>query len=245
MLANSPPYDALFIGAHPDDVEIMAGGTVLRMTSSGRRVLIADCTQGEMGSRGSVEERREEAAAAAALLGADRTNLLQPDGRLAYEMESLTRAIITIIRAARPRFVFTHAHGDHHPDHNAVAVATKYAVFQSNLVKYETGQERFQIGRLFYYGNFRKGLSQKPDLLVDISEFYDQKQASLKAYKSQMANKEYEGPPTYLASDAAWRSMMIAAGSLGSMIDRPYAEGFFSHAPLWLDDLFSLQDAGI
>ncbi|MGF1572699.1 MAG: bacillithiol biosynthesis deacetylase BshB1 [Sumerlaeia bacterium] len=239
------PYDALFIGAHPDDIEIICGGTVRSFTASGKRVMIADATQGEMGSRGTVEERMVEAAKAAEILQADRCNLHQPDGRLIFQQEALVRAVVQIIRQTKPRFVFTHAHGDHHPDHNALAETVKYAVFQANVLRYETDQERHQIGRLFTFGNFRKRLNQRPDIIVDITPFFDEKVQAIKAYGSQVSNPNYAGANTYLSSPEAWRSMELASAALGALIDKPHAEGFFAHAPLWLDDVFALQDAGI
>lgn len=241
----TPPYDALFIGAHPDDIEIIVGGTVLSMTTAGRRVMIADATRGEMGSRGTVEERMVEAARAAEILKADRCNLDQPDGRLMFEQEALVRAVVTLIRETKPRFVFTHAHGDHHPDHNALAEAVKYAVFQANVLRYETGQDRHKIGRLFTFGNFRKRLNQRPDVLVDVTPYYEDKVRAIKAYGSQIANPEYKGASTYLSSPEAWRSIELASATLGGLIDKPHAEGFFAHSPLWLNDLYALKDAGI
>lgn len=245
MTASPYLYDALFIGAHPDDIEILAGGTVLSMTSAGRKVMIADATQGEMGSRGSVPERMEEAARAASILKAERCNLMQPDGRLFFVQEALVRALVQVIRQTKPRFVFTHAPGDHHPDHNALAEAVKFAAFQANVFRYETNQERHQIGRLFTFGNFRKRLQEKPDVLVDISPYLEDKFRAINTYGSQITNPNYAGPATYLSSPEARRSMELASASLGVLINKPHAEGFFAHAPLWLDDLFSLQDAGI
>src|SRR5690606_20024246 len=109
--------DALFIGAHPDDIEIIAGGTVAKLVAKGYDVVAADATHGEMGTRGSREERDREAARAAEMLGVGRINLELPDGRIAEDIPLATRRVVEAIRTVRPKLVFVHETGDHHPDH--------------------------------------------------------------------------------------------------------------------------------
>ncbi|MEL6822220.1 MAG: PIG-L family deacetylase, partial [Calditrichota bacterium] len=80
MTIDQPQIDCLAFGAHPDDVELGCGGTIANLTAQGKTVAIADLTEGEMGTRGSVAERYVEAADAAKVLGVEvRENLQIPD----------------------------------------------------------------------------------------------------------------------------------------------------------------------
>lgn len=234
--------DVLFIGAHPDDIEILAGGTVARFAAEGREVVLADCTEGEMGTRGTVEERRAEAAEAARILGVRRMNLGLPDGRIGDDIPASTRRIVEAIREVRPRAIFTHEKGDHHPDHNAVAEAVRFAFFQSNVLKYETGQERFRPLRLFHFIGARARWPQEPSFIVDVSEHFETKMKALRAYRSQLANPDYDGPETYVSSNSAWHAITDRAGFFGSIIHTRYGEAFRANAPLRIDDPLALPD---
>lgn len=231
--------DAVFFGAHPDDVEILAGGTVARLVSQGRRVLIADATRGEMASRGTPEERAREAANAARVLGVERINLDLPDGRISEDVPEATRRVVETLRTHRPRIVFVHEPGDHHPDHNALSQAVKFACFQSNVLNYETGQERFRPDALFYYVGSRQRWPEEPSFVVDITDFWEKKLESLRAHVSQLV-PGYRGPETYISSDIAWHLIEMRAGFFGGLINTRYGEGFRSNAPLRLDDPFIL-----
>ncbi|MBX3728653.1 MAG: bacillithiol biosynthesis deacetylase BshB1 [Candidatus Sumerlaeia bacterium] len=235
--------DALFIGAHPDDVEILAGGTVARMARTGRRVVIADATRGEMGTRGTPAERAVEAADAARILGVERVNLDLPDGRIAEDVPGAVRRVVETLRALRPRVVFVHEFGDHHPDHNALAQAVRFACFQSNVLKYDTGQERFRPSRLFHYVGSRQRWPNRPDFVVDITDVWSTKLEALRAHRSQLANPDYQGPETYVSSDLAWHMIEMRAGFFGGLINVRYAEGFTADAPLRIDDPMGLAEA--
>jgi bacillithiol biosynthesis deacetylase BshB1 len=230
------PYDALFIGAHPDDVEILAGGTVARLVAMGRRVLVADATRGEMGTRGTLEERAQEAADAAEILGVRRVNLGLSDGHIGDDIPAATRAVVRLIRHARPRTIFTHEPDDHHPDHNAISRAVKDAFFQANVLKYDTGQPRHKTHRLFHYVGSRDRWPVAPSFVVDITEVVETKMAALRAFRSQLHNPDYKGPETYVSSDIAWHFMEGRAVFFGSLIGVRYAEGFRAVSPLRIDD---------
>ncbi|MDK2971820.1 MAG: N-acetylglucosamine malate deacetylase 1 [Candidatus Sumerlaeota bacterium] len=234
--------DALFIGAHPDDVEILAGGTVARLAHAGRKVVVADATRGEMGTRGTPEERAVEAANAAKVLKVERVNLGLPDGRISEDIPAATRRVVQLLRDVRPRTVFVHEAGDHHPDHNAISQAVKFACFQSNVLKYDTGQERFKPSRLFYFVGSRARWPRNPDFVVDITDSWDTKVAALREHRSQVANKDYKGPETFISSDIAWHMIEMRAGFFGAMINVRYGEAFLADAPLRIDDPLSLPD---
>ena len=232
--------DALFLGAHPDDVEILAGGLVARLCAEGRHVVIADATRGEMGSRGTPEERDQEAADAARIFGCRRVNLRLPDGRIGDDIPAATRAVVRALREHRPRLVFVHEQGDHHPDHNALSIATKYACFQANVVNYDTGQERWKIGRLYHYVGSRHRWPQKATLVVDVTAWWPTKIAALRAHRSQFANPDYAGPETFVSSPAAWDMIETRAKFFGSLVDAQYGEPLCTEAPLRVDDLLGL-----
>ncbi|MFD0711186.1 bacillithiol biosynthesis deacetylase BshB1 [Paenibacillus sp. GCM10027626] len=174
--------DILAFGAHPDDVEIGMGGTISKHTAAGVKVAICDLTRAEMSSNGTVEIRWQEAAVAAELLGvAERSVLNLPDRGLTGAAEQI-EAIVREIRRLRPRIVFAPYWEDRHPDHGACSRLVEEAVFNAKLRNYLPELPAVQVEQLlFYYINDSADVS----LLVDVSGQYNQKRASLRAYKSQ------------------------------------------------------------
>jgi len=233
---DAPSCDALFLGAHPDDVEILAGGTVAQLVAMGRRVIVADATRGEMSSRGTLEERAQEAADSAEILGVKRMNLGLPDGRVGEDVAGATKAVAQLIRSTRPRTIFTHEPDDHHPDHNALSKAVKDAFFQANVLKYDTGQPRHKTHRLFHFVGARDRWPLAPSFVVDITDSWETKLAALRAFRSQLHNPDYKGPETYVSSDIAWHFLEGRAAFFGCLIGVRYAEAFRAVAPLRVDD---------
>ena len=132
--------DVLAFGAHPDDVELSAGGTLAKLTAQGKRCGVVDLTRGELGTRGSAALRDEEAAKAASILGlVHRENLGLADGFF-QEDEASIRAVVAAIRRHRPAVVLANALADRHPDHGRAAELVARASFLSGLVKVDTGQ---------------------------------------------------------------------------------------------------------
>ena len=130
--------DVLAIGAHPDDVEFGCGGTLLKLISEGKKVVIIDLTQGELGTRGTAETRANEAANAAELLGLTaRENLKMDDGFLNNGREYQIR-IVEMIRKYKPEIVFCNAWDDRHPDHAKGAKLASDACFLAGLRKINT-----------------------------------------------------------------------------------------------------------
>lgn len=242
MSSNSSTCDAIFFGAHPDDCEILAGGLMASMAARGRRVILADATRGEMGTRGTAEERALEAAEAARILGVERINLGLPDGGVGRDMETSVRAIVSALRAHRPRVVFTHSGGDHHPDHNALHIAVRRAFFLSNVLKYDTGQERHRPSRLFYFWSHRTDLPPSIAFIADVTATWETKVAALKAHKSQVAGTGYDGPKTYLTSDIFWHRIESRFGYFGSLIDVKFGEPYLAEGQVRMDDPMDFPD---
>jgi bacillithiol biosynthesis deacetylase BshB1 len=203
-------------------------------------VVLADATRGEQGTRATAEERAEEATAAAAILGVERVNLGLPDGGIGNDMEASTRRVVQLIRHHRPRLVFTHSAGDHHPDHNALSEAVKRAVFLSYVMKYDTGQERHAPKRLLYFWSHRHDLPEKVSFVADITPHWETKLASIKAHRSQFAGTGYDGPQTYLTSDGFWQRIEARHTFFGALIQRPYGEPYISEGVLRVDDPLEL-----
>mgnify|MGYP003978664601 FL=1 len=132
-------FDVLAFGAHPDDVELAAGGTIAKLVVEGKSVAIVDLTRGELGSRGSAQIRTQESVAAAEILGVKtRINLGLPDGFFQCDEKSLLE-VVKVIRKYRPRIILANALDDRHPDHGKGAELVYQASFLAGLVKCETG----------------------------------------------------------------------------------------------------------
>jgi bacillithiol biosynthesis deacetylase BshB1 len=177
--------DALFLGPHPDDVELAAAGTILRMSERGLRIGIVDATRGEKGSRGTMADRAAEAAAAAKKLGVVfRDNLGLPDTCVIAD-DAATQKLVAVIRTARPRLLFAPVERDVHPDHTAVAQLATRAFFHAGLRNYapELGAPHRPRLLLRYPGN----VPVEPTIAVDISDLVDRKAEVIRCYSSQLA----------------------------------------------------------
>ncbi len=206
------------------------------MAAAGRRVVLADATRGEMGTRGTPEIREEEASEAARILGVERINLGLPDGGISSHLDTAVREVVKAIREFRPLMVFTHSGTDHHPDHNGLYTAVRRAFFLANVLKYETGQERFLPSRLFYFFSGRHLLPERIDFIADICPVWDKKVTSIKAHRSQVHGSGFDGPETYLTNDLTWHRLEVRFGYFGSLIDVRYGEPYLSESFLRLDD---------
>jgi len=228
--------DILAFGAHADDVEIGMGGTIAKYANSGKTIVICDLTQAEMSSNGTVALRMKEAEAAGRLLGIEeRLNAYLPDRGLFMQEEYISR-IVSIIRTYKPKLVFAPYIIDRHPDHGHCAQLVEEACFSAAIRKYsgESSQEPHRIEALYYY--MINGF-HKPDFVVDVSEYMNQKVDSLQVYSSQFesTNNSFKTPlmDDYIESIVAREKMM------GKEVGVRYAEGFFSKKPLLLSkDLF-------
>ncbi|MDX2175133.1 MAG: bacillithiol biosynthesis deacetylase BshB1 [Candidatus Sumerlaeia bacterium] len=235
---------ALFIGAHPDDCELLAGALIARLADAGHRVVLADATAGEMGTRGTPQERALEAAEAARILGAERVCLGLPDGRIAHDRAESVRAIVHAIRQHRPRLVFTHSPGDHHPDHNALSAFVKEACFLANAGRYDTGQERHRVERYFYFWGHRDLPPANLAFIADATPYWDRKLDSVRAHRSQVHTPGYDGPATTLSDGGFWQRLEARFAYFGSLVGVRYGEPFTADQALRVDDPLALPGAG-
>lgn len=234
--------DILAFGIHPDDVELSAGGTILKHKALGYKVGICDLTRGEMGSRGSGELRLVEAANAAKILGVDiRENLGMPDVWAIDNQENYLK-IIQIIRKYRPRIVLCNAIQDRHPDHKKGAEMVQKAAFLSGLIKINTEfegkpQEHFRPSVVYNYIQFQ---FQKPDFVVDVSDYEEKKFEAIRAYRSQFYDPNSQEVETYISDKSFLDVIRYQSAILGKSIGVQSGEGFQVQRHLGVNDLTQL-----
>nr|MBC7613075.1 bacillithiol biosynthesis deacetylase BshB1 [Pseudopedobacter sp.] len=237
--------DILCIAAHPDDVELGAGGTLLRYKSKGKKTGVVDLTKGELGTRGTAETRASEAADAAIILGLDaRENLGIKDGFFKNDEEHQLK-VIEMIRKYQPEIVITNAYHDRHPDHGRACDLVNDACFLSGLSKIKTNlngkeQEAWRPRLLLH---FIQDNYIEPDVVIDITDFMEKKLESVRAYKTQffVEGVNIDEPQTYISNPAFLDVIKGRASEFGKAIKVQYAEGFLSKKILGVDDLFNLR----
>jgi bacillithiol biosynthesis deacetylase BshB1 len=222
--------DILAIGAHPDDVELGCGGTIIKMVSEGKKCAVIDLTRGELGTRGTDQTRKQEAEDAAKLLGLSaRENLQMKDGFI-NNTEEYQMRIVQMIRKYRPEIVLANAIDDRHPDHAKAAKLASDACFLSGLKKIETTlngqtQEVWRPKQIFHYIQWKNVV---PEFVIDISDFLNQKLEACMAYKTQFYDPKSKEPVTPIATKDFFESLTYRAQDLGRLSGVNYAEGFTS-----------------
>ncbi len=230
--------DILAFGAHPDDVEFSASGTICKAIASDKKVGIVDLTRGELGTRGSAEIRDQESAKASQTMGIHiRENLGFRDGFFKNDEEHQL-AVIKMIRMYQPDIILTNSDDGRHPDHARGEILVRHAAFLSGLAKIETGQERWRPQSIFQYIH---GQHVTPDFVVDITDFYDQKIQAIKDYKSQFYDPDNKQElETVLTRPEFWDFVEMRAKEYGHFIDAKYGEGFLVKGPLKVNQLTDL-----
>ena len=228
--------DILAFGAHPDDVELAASGTLIRAAWAGAKTGVITLTQGEMGTRGTLAMRAAEFDAASAVMGVSHHEMLSlPDGRLSVD-EPSRDAVIREIREHRPRVILLPYWEDRHPDHPAASRIVEEAAFLAGLKKRDTGQEPHHPSQLVYY---MSTWEFDPSFIVDVSGVIEDKRRTLQAYGSQVFNKgaaENERP-TYIASEQFHELLFARMAHYGHLIGKKYGEPFKIRGHLEVADL--------
>lgn len=247
-MASHPSLDVLALAAHPDDVELCAGGTVCLLANQGYDVGIVDFTKGELGSRGTPELRMDEARRAAEIIGlAARDNLGLPDGDIA-NTKANQRAVIRCVRRYRPHVVLINALECRHPDHCAAAKLSTDALFYSGLRKVETVDEDGapQVPwRPSHVLHYMQAVEFEPTFVVDVSDVWEQRIEALQAFRSQFFNPDYEPsaeePDTYVSNPAFFKWVESRARTYGYNIGATYGEPFrYRHGPVGVSDLMQV-----
>ncbi|MFD1770070.1 bacillithiol biosynthesis deacetylase BshB1 [Sphingobacterium suaedae] len=235
--------DLMIMTVHPDDAELGSGGTIAKYVNAGKNVGIIDLTQGELGTRGSAQIRKEEASRAAQILGvAIRENLELRDGFFKNDEEN-QRIIIQCIRKYKPEIVITNALDDRHPDHGRASQLVNDALFLSGLRRIETFAEG--VSQEAFRPRLQLQLIQdkyiQPDIILDITPFWEIKERSILAYTTQFNAKAGDTEPqTYISNPDFMESTRGRASEFGRHIQVRYAEGFTARKLLGVQDLFQL-----
>lgn len=237
--------DVLAIGVHPDDVELCCAGTLVKEIQSGKKAGILDLTQGELGTRGTIETRYEEAANAAEIMGVlIRENLKMRDGFFRNDEDHQLR-LIKVLRKYQPEIVLGNVLDDRHPDHGRAGRLIKNTCFLSGLAKIETTdddgnpQEKW---RPKYFFQYMQDWYHEPDVLIDISDVIHIKMKAIEAYATQFHTNQSdaEGPVTYISTPEFKESILARCRLLGKRIGVKYAEGFMSEKQIGLENFNSL-----
>jgi len=233
--------DVLAIAAHPDDIELICGGTLIRAHMLGRSTGIIDLAAGEMASRGTPELRAKEAAKAAKVMGvAVRQNLGFPDGGIQNTPE--TRAKLAVaIRQLKPTIVITHSQHGRHPDHPIVAQLVRDACFVAGLKKVEPKVAPHRPLKVIHALSFRED-NQKPTFVVDISEAFEKKIEAIACYKSQFGEAVQAGE-VYPNGEPLSDLIRHHAAHYGSLIRCRYGEPFYTTETMRVEDVASLEVA--
>jgi bacillithiol biosynthesis deacetylase BshB1 len=222
--------DILVMAAHPDDAELSCAGTILKHIAAGKKVGIVDFTRGELGTRGTPEIRLQESADATKILGLHaRENLGIRDGFFRNDEETQLK-LIEVIRKYQPDIVLANALEDRHPDHGKGAQLAIDACFLSGLRQIKTGDlPAWRPAQVYHYIQDRY---LEPDFVVDISANWDQKEAAIRAFKSQFFDPNSAEPASYISSPDFLNFIQARAMEMGHKIGVKYGEGFQSQKTL-------------
>ena len=241
----SAPLDILAIAAHRDDVEQTCGGTLLKMAQRGHRTGILDLKQGEMGTRGTAEDRAREAAEAAKILKVAWRHALDiPDGRVENTWENRLK-VAQVIREQRPRVVILPYWKGRHPDHYTASILGYEACFLAGLKKLDVGQAlSTQMSVLSPHRPFKIIYATlyydiRPTFVVDITDQFEGRFQSLMAYKSQFSDQE-AGKDIFPAQAEIRSRIDGMARFYGMLGGVTYAEPFLQKEVGLVDDLVAI-----
>jgi bacillithiol biosynthesis deacetylase BshB1 len=236
------PLDVLAIVAHPDDAELLCGGSLLQAADRGERTGVLDLTRGEMGSQGTPELRAREAADAAEILGlAVRVNAGLPDGHLQNTPDA-RRVVARHLRELQPRVVVTHWIRGRHPDHRAAAEMVYDASFLAGLKNFPAPGERFRPFKVIHALSFREE-PQKPTFVVDITQQMERKLQAIAAYGSQFGGAVQAGEVFPGGGRALEDQIKAHAARAGSLIRTEFGEPFWTRETIRAESLGSLPVA--
>ena len=231
--------DILAVFAHPDDLELYVSGTMLKMKHLGYRTGALDITQGEMGTRGTVEGRTVEAANAAKILNLEiRENLGLPDGHV-FVGDAERVKLVRALRRLKPKVIFTHQSGDTHPDHDHIAMLVRECSRLVAMRNYdpETGDQKFPPPIVAHAVFSRRVV---PSFIVDISDFLDQRMDAIKAHRSQFYDPNSTEPETMLTGKDYLDDIVSRARYFGQLIGVKAGEPFYVHEALNVADPIEL-----
>ncbi len=230
------PIDFLAFGAHPDDIELCCGGTLIKLARQGYKTAAVTLTRGEAGTRGSVEIRRQEFDRAAAIMKTSAHRMLDmPDGAIAETQENKIN-LVRVIRELQPRLVATMHWEARHPDHVHASNLVREASIIAGFKSLDTGQPPWRPYRVIY---FPERYEVTPSFIVDISDAFDEKMRAVRAHESQFhgANMaKYGETQTLLTRPEFLEFIELRARQWGMAIGARYGEAFVIRENLRIDD---------
>src|SRR5680860_1550095 len=220
--------DVLALAAHPDDTELCCGGTLAALVKRGKKVGVIDITRGELGSRGTPEERLKEAKNASDIIGLKvRENLGLPDTQLENTPE-YRREIISKVRQYRPHICLVGAPNDRHPDHGNSTKIVLDAIFYSGLIKIQSRdaegnqQKPWRPSHILHY---MQDQPFEPDIVFDITDTFEIKKKAIKAFSTQFnVDEPGDEPETYISGKRFFKGIEARARHYGHMIGATYGE---------------------
>ncbi|MFL5631449.1 MAG: bacillithiol biosynthesis deacetylase BshB1 [Gemmatimonadaceae bacterium] len=231
--------DILAIAAHPDDIELLCGGALIRANMLGRSTGILDLAAGELASRGTPEIRAKEAARAAKVMGVSvRENLGLPDGGIQNTPETRAKVAV-VVRRLQPRIVITHSLHGRHPDHPIVAQLVRDACFVAGLKKVEPQIAPHRPLKVLHALSYRED-NQKPTFVVDISDALEKKLEAISCYQSQFGEAVQAGE-VYPNGEPLAELIRHHAAHYGSLIRCRYGEPFYTTETMRVDDVAALE----
>jgi bacillithiol biosynthesis deacetylase BshB1 len=230
--------DLLAIGAHPDDVELTCGGTIVKAVRKGYRAAIVDLTGGESGTHGSKTLRADEAAAAARVLGvSERVNAGLPDAGL-HNSDEARRVVVSLIRRFAPRVVILPFPIGRHPDHRVASELCRDASYLAGLKNYPADGTPHRPDKILYTLAFRED-PVKPTFVVDISAEFEPKLAAIRCYASQFDGKMAAGE-IFPSGEDIYENVRMHCARAGSLIRTAYGEPYLTHETVRIDDVVAM-----
>lgn len=242
------PVDVLALAAHPDDVELCVGGTLLNLVRAGHTTAIVDLTRGELGTRGTPEQRLAESHDAAEILGLTaRENLGLPDGDLANSRANRLR-VVEAVRRYRPHVLLVNAPECRHPDHPAAATLSVEANFYAGLAQIQTVEPDGTPQaphRAAHVLHMMQSVEFEPTLVVDVSDVWERRMEAFFAYRSQFhdpaAPPDEAEPQTFISNPDFTDWVAARAQSYGYRIGARRGEPLlYRHGPFGADDLMAV-----
>jgi N-acetylglucosamine malate deacetylase 1 len=222
--------DALFIGTHPDDVEITSAGTAIKLINDGKKVGIVDLTLGELSTRGNLKSRKTETDNASKVMGIQyRTNLSMKDGNIENTLINRLK-LIKVIRETKPDIIFAPYESDRHTDHINASSFIRESAFLSGLAKIKTGNlKAFRPKHVYYY---RHAHDIPISFIVDISDVFRQKMKAIECYSTQFykPSADTKGElQTYISTKLFWKDLEARARFFGFKIGTEFGEPFYCY----------------
>ncbi|HKS80458.1 MAG TPA: bacillithiol biosynthesis deacetylase BshB1 [Candidatus Acidoferrales bacterium] len=231
--------DLLAIAAHPDDVELTCGGTLIKMSQLGYKTGVLDLTHGEMGTRGTPEIRLQEAQRAGEIMGvAVRANLSLPDARLEVS-EKYKLAVAAKIREWQPHTVILPYWEGRHPDHYNAAKLSYEGCFLAGLKQLSIPGEAFRPFKILYSTTYDETV--RPSFAVDITAQFERRHEAILAYESQFRPKKRDdSSKVHIPLDELEDRVNLTSRHYGRMIGVKYAEPFLVREILQVDDVVKM-----